>query len=259
MPTLTKTPLPNRTDRTRKSRSGSSQVPGGDRSNNCQSESESVAAVDRTKANAFQNLQAKPTPIWKRSVDCVVSGLLLIVLSPLLLLIAVYIRVVSRGPVFFTQSRLGLMGNEFTIYKFRTLKCSSTATADHKAYVANLSATDGVLTKPDLSSRMIPGGKFLRQTSLDELPQLINILRGNMSLVGPRPDVMDWTDYKTEQLRRFEVVPGVTGLWQVNGKNRLTFEQMIDNDVHYVDHRSVWLDLLILVKTFGLLVQRDNK
>ncbi|MBL8888604.1 MAG: sugar transferase [Planctomycetaceae bacterium] len=211
------------------------------------------------KIQAFQSLKARPTPIWKRVIDCLVSGALVIVLAPLLILIAIYIRMVSRGPVFFTQPRLGLMGNEFTIYKFRTLKCSQTATEDHKEYVANLSATDSVLEKPDLSSRMIPGGKFLRQTSLDELPQLLNILQGSMSLVGPRPDVMDWRDYKPEQLRRFEVVPGVTGLWQVSGKNRLTFEQMIKKDVHYVDHRSLWLDLQILFKTFGLLLQRDNR
>lgn len=211
------------------------------------------------KLQAFQGLKARPTPYWKRAIDCLVSGALVILLAPLLALIAIYIRLVSRGPVFFTQSRLGLMGDDFTIYKFRTLKCSETATEDHKEYVANLSATDGVLEKPDLSTRMIPGGKFLRQTSLDELPQLLNILQGKMSLVGPRPDVMDWNDYKPEQLRRFEVVPGVTGLWQVSGKNRLTFEQMIQKDVHYVDHRSFWLDVKILFKTFGLLLQRDNR
>lgn len=211
------------------------------------------------KSQAFEGLKARPTPYWKRAIDCLVAGVLMILLAPLLALIAIHIRLFSRGPVFFTQSRLGLMGNEFTIYKFRTLKCSETATEDHKEYVANLSATDGVLEKPDLSARMIPGGRFLRQTSLDELPQLLNILQGKMSLVGPRPDVMDWTDYKTEQLRRFEVVPGVTGLWQVSGKNRLTFEQMIQKDLHYVDNRSFWLDVQILFRTFGLLLQRDNR
>lgn len=254
MPTLTKTHTKNRPDRTRVRSNSAGQTAAGH-----QVVSHSDAAEDHSKSVAFQNLRAKPTPFWKRTFDFLLAGSLLVLLSPLLAMIAVYIRVVSRGPVFFTQSRLGLMGNEFTIYKFRTLKCSATATEDHKAYVANLSATDGVLTKPDLASRMIPGGKLLRQTSLDELPQLLNILKGNMSVVGPRPDVMDWSAYKPEQLRRFEVVPGVTGQWQVSGKNRLTFEQMIEKDVYYVDHRSIGLDLLILLKTLRLLVQRDNK
>lgn len=214
-------------------------------------------ALDRSLA--FCGLRSRPTPVWKRILDCVVAGGLLVVLSPLLLAIGVYIRLVSRGPALFTQGRMGLMGDEFTIYKFRTLKCSVGATAEHRQYVAKLSESDGVLTKPDLRSRVIPGGAFLRRTSLDELPQLLNILRGNMSLVGPRPDVMEWQDYKPEQLRRFEVVPGVTGLWQVNGKNRLTFEQMIELDVRYVENRSLWLDVSILIKTLMLLVRRDNE
>lgn len=257
MPTLTKSSTHSKPKRL--SRGKVAAAPDGLKSGREHLEPVNQVAVCPLKSVAFQGLVAKPTPIWKRTVDCLVAGTLLVLLSPLLVLIAIYIRLASRGPVLFTQSRLGLMGEEFTIYKFRTLKCSATATAEHKEYVANLSATDGVLTKPDLSSRMIPGGNFLRRTSLDELPQLLNILQGNMSLVGPRPDVMDWTGYKSEQLRRFEVVPGVTGYWQVSGKNRLTFEQMIEKDVYYVDHRSCWLDFSILVKTFGLLLQRDNK
>jgi lipopolysaccharide/colanic/teichoic acid biosynthesis glycosyltransferase len=258
MPSFTKTSA-NRRDRARSYRAVSARATAEVEENLNSTDQKSDIASPMAKSNAFMGLIAKPTPVWKRTLDCVVAGVLLVFLSPLLVLISLYIRAVSRGPVLFTQSRLGLMGDEFTIYKFRTLKCSSTATSDHKEYVAKLSATDGVLTKPDLSSRVIPGGRLLRQTSLDELPQLLNILLGNMSLIGPRPDVMYWSDYKPEQLRRFEVVPGVTGLWQVSGKNRLTFEQMIEKDVYYVDHRSVKLDLWILLKTFGLLLQRDNK
>jgi len=220
------------------------------------------AASDATpldRSLAFAGLRPRPTPLWKRMLDCVVAGGLLVVLSPLLVAIGLYIRVVSRGPSIFTQGRMGLMGDEFTIYKFRTLKCSVGATVEHRRYVSELSERDGVLVKPDLSSRLIPGGAFLRRTSLDELPQLLNILLGNMSLVGPRPDVLEWQDYKPEQLRRFEVVPGVTGLWQVNGKNRLTFEQMIDLDVRYVESRSPWLDLCILGQTLAMLLRRDNE
>lgn len=218
-----------------------------------------AADLGMDRSLAFCGLRSRPTPVWKRVLDCLVAGSLLVLLSPVLLAIAVYIRLVSRGPALFTQERMGLMGNEFTIYKFRTLKCSEGATAAHRQYVAELSERDGVLTKPDLRSRVIPGGAFLRRTSLDELPQLLNILQGNMSLVGPRPDVMEWQDYRPEQLRRFEVVPGVTGLWQVNGKNRLTFEQMIELDLRYVDNRSLWLDLSILCRTLGMLVRRDNE
>jgi lipopolysaccharide/colanic/teichoic acid biosynthesis glycosyltransferase len=150
------------------------------------------------------------------------------------------------------------MGEDFTIYKFRTLQACDSATADHRLFVAQLSASDGVLTKPDLTKRLIPGGGFLRRTSLDELPQLWNILVGNMSLIGPRPDVLGWEDYQPHQLRRFEVVPGVTGWWQVSGKNRLTFEQMIAKDLEYVDRRSPLLDLKILLLTVKFLLQRDN-
>ncbi len=211
------------------------------------------------KIAAFSSLKCHPTPIWKRWIDISVALVLLLVLTPLLIVIALYIRLISRGPVLFTQRRLGLMGEEFTIYKFRTLKCSDNATEEHREFVTKLSENDGVLTKPELKSRAIPGGEFLRRTSLDELPQLVNILQGNMSLVGPRPDVLEWQDYKPAQLRRFEVVPGVTGLWQVSGKNRLTFEQMIEKDVRYVASRSIWLDLVILLKTFRLLIQGDNE
>lgn len=208
---------------------------------------------------AFSGLVSRPTPVWKRVLDCLVAGSLMLLLFPLLLAIGLYIRLVSRGPALFRQERMGLMGDEFTIYKFRTLKCSEGATAAHQQYVAELSERDGLLTKPDLRSRVIPGGAFLRRTSLDELPQLMNILQGNMSLVGPRPDVMEWQHYKPEQLRRFEVVPGVTGLWQVNGKNRLTFEQMIELDLRYVDNRSLWLDVSILFRTLGMLARHDNE
>jgi len=210
------------------------------------------------RTRVFGRLTARPTPLWKRACDVVAAVGLLVILAPVLVLIGLYIGRVSRGPVLFRQSRMGLMGDDFTIYKFRTLHCSESATAEHRDFVAQLSAQDGVLTKPDLSKRLIPGGAFLRRTSLDELPQLWNILVGNMSLIGPRPDVLGWEDYKPHQLRRFEVVPGVTGLWQVSGKNRLTFEQMIAKDLEYVDRRSPLLDLKISLLTVRFLLQRDN-
>jgi len=217
----------------------------------------SAGNISKCRDNEFV-MRFRKTPLWKRSIDVVLSVCLFVLLSPILLFIAGYILFRDGGPVLFRQWRLGSEGKSFVIYKFRTLKHSHQATADHRQFVAKLSSDNSVTTKPDLARRAIPGGVFLRSTSLDELPQLWNILRGDMSLIGPRPDVLQWEDYQPWQRKRFEVVPGVTGLWQVSGKNRLTFNQMIDKDIEYVENRSVWLDLTIALKTFRLIVQRDN-
>jgi lipopolysaccharide/colanic/teichoic acid biosynthesis glycosyltransferase len=211
-----------------------------------------------TREQAFGLLKHRPTPLWKRLFDILACFALLVIASPLLVAIAIFIRCVSSGPIFFRQKRLGEMGKDFEILKFRTLHPSPTATEDHRRFIASLNAENKVVGKPDLANRMIPGGKFLRAWSLDELPQLINILKGEMSLIGPRPDVLAWYDYEPEQLRRFETAPGLTGLWQVSGKNRLTFGEMIDLDVKYVENRSLWLDLKILFKTVRVILFRDN-
>jgi lipopolysaccharide/colanic/teichoic acid biosynthesis glycosyltransferase len=199
-------------------------------------------------------------PRWKRAIDIVGAAVLLALLSPVFLLIALWIRCVSKGPVTFNQVRLGAMGDPFIIYKFRTMDVcdSDVATSDHRTYIAGLADSDEAVAKPDLSSRLILGGKRLRAWSLDELPQLFNVLQGNMSLVGPRPEVLTWEDYRPWQRRRFEVTPGITGLWQVSGKNRLTFAEMIDLDIRYVDERSVWLDLKIILKTFPVIFFKHN-
>jgi lipopolysaccharide/colanic/teichoic acid biosynthesis glycosyltransferase len=208
----------------------------------------------------FPRLEWKPTPLWKRAIDVVVSSILLFLLSPALLAIAIYIRSVSRGRVIFRQSRLGEMGHYFTIYKFRTMNACDPhlATSQHRAYVSSLAESDEVVSKPDHTKRLIPGGAFLRRTSIDELPQLFNVLLGNMSLIGPRPDVLDWTDYSTFQLHRFEVKPGITGLWQVSGKNRLSFSRMIELDIEYVNRRSFWFDIWIAFKTVKMILTNDN-
>ncbi len=191
-------------------------------------------------------------------MDIVLSLGLIILLSPLLLGIAAFIRLFSGGPVLFRQVRLGEMGKDFKILKFRTLYPSATATEDHRRFVSSLNSDNQTIRKPDLAGRLIPGGKFLRSWSLDELPQLINVLLGEMSIIGPRPDVLAWNDYEEWQLQRFECLPGITGLWQVSGKNRLTFSQMIELDIQYVENRSLGLDLWILIKTFRVLMLRDN-
>jgi lipopolysaccharide/colanic/teichoic acid biosynthesis glycosyltransferase len=196
--------------------------------------------------------------MWKRIFDVVVGSLLIIALSPILIALAIYVRLVSKGPSLFCQSRLGEMGEYFTIYKFRTLEIRDEATAEHRDYVANLQNSDAVLEKPDLEDRLIPGGDFLRGHSLDELPQLFNVILGNMTLVGPRPEVLHWDDYEPWQLRRLEATPGMTGLWQVSGKNRLTFNQMVELDIEYIRTRSFFGDIRILLRTFRVVFLKDD-
>ena len=223
------------------------------------------AAIAHTQAElrtiAMSSLIHHPMPWWKRLFDVIVSSLLFVVLTPLLAMICVFIRCVSKGPVFFSQERLGEMGKYFVIYKFRTLHPANTVivTNEHRQFVTELANRDVAAAKPDLKSRLIPWGGFLRSASLDELPQFLNILKGEMSLIGPRPDVLDWQDYPAWQLKRFEVTPGITGLWQVSGKNRLTFRQMVELDIRYIERRSVLLDMWILAQTVKLVLNKDNK
>jgi lipopolysaccharide/colanic/teichoic acid biosynthesis glycosyltransferase len=206
------------------------------------------------------DLKCRATPLWKRVLDLLMVAALSPVLLPIMFLIACHIKLGSKGPVFFCQRRLGYGGKHFTILKFRTLKPEEyCVTSNHRAYVADLIDSDQPAAKPDISKRLIRGGKFLRDASLDELPQLFNVLRGDMSIVGPRPDVLEWEDYKPWQRRRFEVAAGITGLWQVSGKNRLTFDEMIRLDIRYAETRSLRLDIWILWKTLSVVFRRGNK
>lgn len=202
----------------------------------------------------------RPVPIWKRGLD--ILGVLFVApfLLPALLLIAVYIKCVSRGPVLFVQERLGHGADDFSIYKFRTMHVATKSRDDeHRKYVASFSGEDAPIAKPDYRSSLIPGGALLRALSIDELPQLINVLVGNMSLVGPRPDVLRREDYSAKQLRRFEVLPGMTGLWQVSGKNQTSFEEMIELDLRYIEQMSLSNDLQIIFRTVKVLVTERNE
>lgn len=190
-------------------------------------------------------------------MDILGAAVILIALSPLLVVLAVYIKCVSPGPVFFVQERIGAGARRFRMYKFRTMHVSKSADT-HRDYVASLVKSDAPAHKPAYDARLIRGGKLLRSLSLDELPQLFNVLQGNMSLIGPRPEVLQLEDYEAWQLRRFEVLPGISGLWQVSGKNRLTFNQMIHLDIQYVDRLSLQLDLWIVWRTFGVIALRRN-
>lgn len=181
--------------------------------------------------------------VVKRSLDIIGALLLLLVLGPVGVGVACLVRVMLGPPVIFRQQRPGLKGRPFTIYKFRTL---SEARDAH----GNL--------LPD-GERLTPFGKLLRSTSLDELPELLNVLKGDMSLVGPRPLLMHYLDrYTPEQARRHEVKPGVTGWTQVNGRNAITWEEKFDLDVWYVDHWSIGLDIQIIVITIWKTMMREG-
>ena len=190
-------------------------------------------------------------PTWKRVMDIVGSLVACVCLSPVLLLVAFVIKVVSPGPVLLRQKRVGHHGKTFTIWKFRTMKADADS-AVHQNHVRSLMTTNQPMTKLDLSRdpRIIPFGNFIRRCCLDELPQLINVLRGEMSLVGPRPCVpYEAEQYGPRERKRFDAVPGMTGLWQVSGKNRTTFNEMIRLDINYARSRSFWLDIKILLWT----------
>jgi sugar transferase EpsL len=177
----------------------------------------------------------------KRTLDLAMAAVLLLLLSPLLLLTALGVWVFLGSPVFFTQVRPGLNGQPFRLYKFRSM--------------LDLSDTDGCAI-PD-QHRLTSFGRLLRSLSLDELPQLLNVLRGDMSLVGPRPLLMEYLPiYSPEQARRHEVRPGITGWAQVNGRNAISWEDKFALDVWYVDHSSMWLDIKILWLTLRKVVVR---
>jgi len=190
-------------------------------------------------------------PRWKRCLDLSLILLSLPVTIPLAGLIALCVRLCSPGCIIFQQERVGYQGRRFRCLKFRSMKVNA-ETAGHQDYLHQIMGSEKPMTKLDDRGdhRLLPCGVLLRATGLDELPQLINIWRGEMSLVGPRPCLpYEYEKYSDWQKRRFEVVPGLTGLWQVSGKNRTTFNQMIQLDIAYAERQSLWLDLKIIVRT----------
>ncbi len=179
----------------------------------------------------------------KRLLDICVSGLALLLLSPVLVVLAILVRVKLGSPVLFRQTRPGLHGEPFEMMKFRTMTDGRDA--------------NGELLPDD--QRLVPFGRFLRNSSLDELPELFNVLRGDMSLVGPRPLLMAYLPlYNAHQRRRHEVRPGITGWAQINGRNNVTWQEKFDLDVWYVDHAGLWLDLKILLLTARTVLRRDG-
>ncbi len=180
----------------------------------------------------------------KRLMDFLVAFVALLILSPLLLVVAILIRIKLGSPVIFCQFRPGLNSRLFTIYKFRTM-------------ISKTHDESGAALSDD--KRLPPFGLWLRATSLDELPELFNVLKGDMSLVGPRPLMVKYLDrYTPLQARRHEVRPGITGWAQIHGRNNLSWEDKFEQDVWYVDHRSFWLDIKILATTFWHVIRRKD-
>jgi len=211
-----------------------------------QSEISPPPRADRT---AGQELAAA-LPNWKRLLDLLLVALLFPVWLPVMTLIALWVAVTSPGPIFYRQPRVGFKGRRFMLMKFRTMKVNA-ETHVHEAYLEHLIISDRPMIKLDATDpRLILGGKFLRATGLDELPQIFNVLKGEMSLVGPRPcTVGEFERYAPEHRARVNAVPGLTGLWQVNGKNQTTFREMIEMDIFYSRNISFSLDIKIILRT----------
>ena len=195
-------------------------------------------------------------PEWKRAIDLACCLLALPGLALLAGGMTVMTRLVSPGPVLFRQERIGRGGRRFWIYKFRTMHLGAD-TRGHRDYVKDLISTNAPMAKMDSRSdrRLIPGSWLLRATGLDELPQVINVLRREMSVVGPRPCLLaEYDEYAPWQRQRCDGLPGLTGLWQVSGKNRTTFTEMIQLDIRYNETKSCWLDLRIILMTIPALM-----
>jgi exopolysaccharide biosynthesis polyprenyl glycosylphosphotransferase len=204
----------------------------------------------------------------KRASDIVISALALIFLSPLWLVISLLIKLDSRGTILFRQERVGMDGRKFLCYKFRTMHADADENLHREAYRKNIEgrqeANAGNDEKPVFGKvkddpRRTRTGKFLRRSSLDELPQLLNVLLGDMSIVGPRPPIpYEVADYDLRHRKRLDMKPGITGLWQVSGRNRLTFEEMVQIDLYYIENWSLWLDLKIILLTLPAVLRGDG-
>ena len=198
-------------------------------------------------ALSLERLFLKRTPVFKRAIDVVGASAALLLASPLMLIAAVAVKLSSPGPVFFRQKRAGLGAEPFTMYKFRSMYIDA---EQRKADLAHLNEQDGPAFKMKDDPRITPLGRLIRKTSIDELPQFFNVIKGEMSLVGPRPPTFDEVlKYEAWYRRRLEVAPGITCIWQVHGRSQVSFEDWMRMDARYVQQRSLWQDLKLLIQT----------
>ncbi|MDH3528565.1 MAG: sugar transferase [Acidobacteriota bacterium] len=204
----------------------------------------------------------------KRFSDVVISSVSILLLSPVWLLVALIIKMDSRGSFLFSQERVGMDGRKFLCYKFRTMLADADEDLHRAAYQKNIEGIDGansgdddepVFGKVRNDPRVTGAGRLLRRTSLDELPQLINVLIGDMSIVGPRPPIpYEVEEYDIWHRKRLNMKPGITGLWQVSGRNRLRFDEMVKIDLFYIENWSIWLDLRIILLTLPAIVRGEG-
>lgn len=210
--------------------------------------------VETLPAHSLSELFAEPLPMWKRALDITVSGLAILASSPLMIGAALAIKLSSPGPVIFRQNRTGLAGRPFKIYKFRTM---CTDAEQKQAALKAMSEQDGPAFKLKNDPRVFPVGRLLRKTSIDELPQLFNVLKGDMTLVGPRPLPVHEADACIQwQQRRHDVTPGLTCTWQVEGRSRVKFEEWMRMDMRYARRRSIFKDLSLVFKTVPAVLLR---
>ena len=185
--------------------------------------------------------------VIKRTIDIVCSFVGILVLSPLFIVIAIIIKLTSKGPVFFSQKRVGKYGREFDMYKFRSMVVNA---EELKEKLAAQNEMSGPMFKMKDDPRVTKVGKFIRKTSIDELPQLWNVLKGDMSLVGPRPSLpKEVAQFEDWMHKRLDVKPGLTCYWQVSGRNNIDFEDWMKLDVKYVEERNLWIDIKLIFKT----------
>ena len=207
-----------------------------------------------------KSLPACEMPLWKRSLDLLCILVAAPLWMPVMLVLAALIKLVSPGPALFRQERIGYLGKHFTCFKFRTMHVNAD-TGVHQGHLNRLMDSNAPMKKLDAAGdpRLIRCGLLLRSLGLDELPQLFNVIRGEMSLVGPRPCVpYEYENYSPHHRRRLEAIPGLTGLWQVSGKNRTTFEKMVDLDIYYAANKTLFLDLKILLKTLPAIISQTK-
>ena len=194
--------------------------------------------------------------VIKRIIDITISGLALIILIPLFLVVAILIKVESTGRVIFPQDRVGRDGEIFKMYKFRSMVANA---EELKRKLILENEATGPMFKIKNDPRITTIGRFLRRTSIDELPQLFNVLKGEMSLVGPRPSLPEEVEkFDLWMLRRLDVKPGLTCYWQVMGRNSIEFEEWMKLDVKYVNERTLWIDIKLIFKTFSVLLGDNN-
>lgn len=193
---------------------------------------------------------------FKRSLDILGSLIGLVLLSPIFFIVSALIKIESNGPIFFVQKRVGLNGKEFNMYKFRSMVVNAEKL---KEKLKNKNEMSGPMFKIKDDPRITKVGKFIRKTSIDELPQLVNVLKGEMSLVGPRPSLPNEVkEFKSWMLRRLDVKPGITCYWQVMGRNKISFEDWMKLDVKYVEERNLILDIKLIFKTVFVLFGDKN-